>query len=895
MDDLSARLRAAFDGRYALRREVGRGGMAIVFLAEDRKHGRPVALKVLRPDLAAIIGADRFLEEIATTAKLQHPNILPLHDSGEADGFLYYVMPFVEGESLRDRLDRERELPVEEAVEIARDVAAALEHAHAHGVLHRDIKPSNILLQEGEALVADFGVALATRKAGGMSRLTETGLSVGTPHYMSPEQAAGDRKLDARSDVYSLGATTYEMLVGEPPHVATTPQAVVAKVLLDTPAPIRRSRPPVPANVEAAVAKALARSPADRFRTAAAFSDALVDPTFRLPITVGEDGEEADRGRVWTRLGPVLAVLLVAAGLGLGWIGLRSRRAEPVVSRYSLAFLPGQELVDQARPSFALGPEADVIVYVGPGAEGTQLWVKERSSLAARPLGGTDGATLPRISPDGSEVVYWVGAELRKVPTTGGASVTLADNVAAMGVTWMGDGSLVYSGLPGFRLRSIPTSGEGPPQAVWPEQPDNLSAVAPMALPDSRGLTFTLGNAGIGVLETWVLDLETGRAKRLLDGALVAFCLGGYLFFVREDGAVFAVSFDLDDLETVGEPVSVLQGVKVDDPGYPDLAVSGDGSVLMLQAVPETATPDREMVWVSRDGSVRQVDPAWRFSNARNSGWSLSPDGRRLAIGLRTPEGDDVWIKQLDDGPLLRLTYDPAEEARPTWLPGGQRVQYIFGNAGSGVHVRRADGTGEPSPVLVAGSSIWQTDVSRDGAWMVARTGGVPGQRDIVAYRLEGDTAEIPLVRTEYDEISPQLSPDGRWLAYVSSESGEWQIEVRPFPDVGAGRWVVSAGGGYGPRWAHDGRTLFYVSGDRELIAASVETEGGFRVTERRTLFRIPDDIGLQSLHFPFDVSPDDRRFMMERTIVGTEAGGRPPLVLVENWIEEVKARVRRR
>ncbi|MFC1662361.1 serine/threonine-protein kinase, partial [Gemmatimonadota bacterium] len=300
--DQEERLKAALVDGYQVEREIGSGGMATVYLAQDLKHDRQVAVKVLKPELAAILGAERFLSEIKVTANLQHPHILPLHDSGEADGFLFYVMPFVEGESLRELLDREGELPVDQAVEIARAVAAALDYAHERGVIHRDIKPSNILLQGGQALVADFGIALAMRKAGGDERLTETGLSLGTPHYMSPEQAAGDRELDRRSDIYSLGATLYEMLVGETPHMGKTPQSVVAKILSETPAPIRKTRELVPANVEAAVAKTLARSPADRFKTAAEFAAALVNPSFHLATSVSWPSTEAE-----DRPGPGLA------------------------------------------------------------------------------------------------------------------------------------------------------------------------------------------------------------------------------------------------------------------------------------------------------------------------------------------------------------------------------------------------------------------------------------------------------------------------------------------------------------------------------------------------------------------------------------------------------------
>src|SRR5512138_1654497 len=274
MPELLGRLQTALADRYHLDREVGAGGMATVYLAQDVRHDRRVALKVLRPELAAVIGAERFLAEIKLTANLQHPHILPLFDSGEADGYLFYVMPFIDGESLRDRLNREKQLPVGDAVRIASEVASALDYAHRQGVVHRDIKPENILLHDGQALVADFGIALAASKASG-SRMTETGMSLGTPHYMSPEQAMGEREITARSDIYALGAVLYEMLTAEPPFTGATAQAIVAKVITEKPAGLIPRRETVPPHVEAAVLTALAKLPADRFATVAEFVGAL--------------------------------------------------------------------------------------------------------------------------------------------------------------------------------------------------------------------------------------------------------------------------------------------------------------------------------------------------------------------------------------------------------------------------------------------------------------------------------------------------------------------------------------------------------------------------------------------------------------------------------------------
>ncbi|HYU90660.1 MAG TPA: serine/threonine-protein kinase, partial [Gemmatimonadales bacterium] len=340
--------------RYQIERQLGEGGMAVVYLARDVKHNREVGLKVLRPELMAVLGAERFLHEINVTAHLQHPHILTLHDSGEADGLVFYVMPYVEGESLRDRLTREKQLSIDEAIEITKAVASALDYAHRHGVIHRDIKPENILLHDGQPLVADFGIALAVSAAGG-NRLTETGLSIGTPQYMSPEQAMGDRTLDARSDVYSLAAVLYEMLAGEPPYTGPTAQAIVAKVITERPVPITVHRDTVPPHVAAALHKALAKLPADRFAGAAQFSEALLRPG-AIPLAFTGTGEGGAPRVPRDRRIPALAAAVVAATALALWGWLRPQ-PPPQVALFALTTPAGQEIVDQYGTSIALSPD----------------------------------------------------------------------------------------------------------------------------------------------------------------------------------------------------------------------------------------------------------------------------------------------------------------------------------------------------------------------------------------------------------------------------------------------------------------------------------------------------------------------------------------------------------
>src|SRR3954471_7118357 len=372
----SSRISGALSTRYRLEQEIGAGGMATVYLAEDVRHDRRVALKVLRPELAAVIGAERFLAEIKLTANLQHPHILPLFDSGEADSFLFYVMPFVEGESLRARLVREKQLPVDDAVRIAREVADALDYAHRHGVIHRDIKPENILLHDGRALVADFGIALAAARSDGGSRMTETGMSLGTPAYMSPEQAMGEREITARSDVYALGCVLYEMLTGEPPFTGPTAQAIIARVMTEEPRSLVLQRKTIPPHVEAAVNTALSKLPADRFATAAQFGEALARPGTATAVSpsgrvaAGVSRRSTLRSRALAIV-PWVVALLGVAGAAWAW---RQRRPEAGTTWRYIAFGPELTAATTGLP-LALSRDGSALAVVDNAPNG-RIWLK---------------------------------------------------------------------------------------------------------------------------------------------------------------------------------------------------------------------------------------------------------------------------------------------------------------------------------------------------------------------------------------------------------------------------------------------------------------------------------------------------------------------------------------
>jgi serine/threonine-protein kinase len=434
---IATRLSTALADRYRVERELGAGGMATVYLAHDLRHDRDVAIKVLHSDLGAALGAERFLSEIRTTARLQHPHILPLLDSGDADGLLFYVMPVVTGESLRSRLERERQLPIADAVRLAREIASALDYAHRHGVIHRDIKPENVLLHDGQALVADFGIALAVQSAG-TQRLTQTGLSLGTPGYMSPEQAMGEKTIDARSDIYALGAMTYEMLVGEPPFTGASVQAVVARLISEEPRPLVVQRRSIPEHVEIAVMRALEKLPADRFASAAEFAAALGGGGTATTFTTRARASSRRSPRAMYALGAVALLASIAAG----WGWMRPAVPPPVV-RYRIV-IDSVPAVRDVTGELAISPDGATLVR--SGGPGGVLLVRRRDELSFSPLAGTKDASGPFFSPDGARVGYYSNGALLAVPLAGGPATVIADSLAVPeSVTWASDGYLYRS------------------------------------------------------------------------------------------------------------------------------------------------------------------------------------------------------------------------------------------------------------------------------------------------------------------------------------------------------------------------------------------------------------------------------------------------------------------
>jgi Tol biopolymer transport system component len=752
------RLRTALADRYRVDRELGAGGMATVYLAHDLRHERDVAIKVLHPDLGAALGADRFLAEIKTTAKLQHPHILPLLDSGAADGLLFYVMPFVRGETLRARLERERQLPVPDALRIAREVAAALDHAHKQGIIHRDIKPENILLQDGSALVADFGIALAVQSAG-TQRLTQTGLSLGTPQYMSPEQAMGERAVDARSDVYALAAVTYEMLAGEPPFSGPSTQAVVAKVLTERPTPLRTVRDTISASLDTAILAALAKLPADRPSSAQAFADRLVDSG--EPALAQVAGPIA---RAQVRRWPWIVAVGVVGGAAL----LVGRLTAPsgVPLRFGEAHHVSWERDLEVTP--ALSPDGRQVAYASGTLSHVRIMVRSVDEGRPVPLTGDTLAveTDPQWSPDGTRILFLARKGVYSAPSGGGQPTPEVPGVGTVEIssaTWAPDGRrMAFSRADSVFIREADgkirplAKIEEPFLCRWAPKGEWIACSSGNVL-WSAANAVDFGNkavAGIVLVRAsdGVVREVTGSAAQNVSPTWSAD--GRWLYYLSDvAGAsdVYGVPIG-DDGKTSGAPLRLTtqlgahtidlarNGTRIAWGRYTNrnnmwalpIPPSGVHSSVGSRRITD-ATEIIENFDVDPTGSFAVYDSdragsfdlfkvpvsggePIRLTSASTNEFSpkVSPDGKRISFHIARNGNRDLYLIPADGGPEEQVTATPQQEARANWSPSGDAMtfHYLRARRGIGIVRRLADGHwGTPVLRLDRGAApLWSPD-----------------------------------------------------------------------------------------------------------------------------------------------------------------------------------------
>ena len=884
-------MNAALAERYRIDREVGQGGMATVYLALDLKHDRKVAIKVLRPELAAVIGAERFLSEIKTTANLQHPHILPLHDSGEADSFLFYVMPFVEGESLRDRLNREKQLPIDDAVRIATEVAGALDYAHRRAIIHRDIKPENILLHDGRALVADFGIVLAATTAG--SRMTETGMSLGTPHYMSPEQAMGERELTPRSDVYALGAMTYEMLLGEPPFTGPTAQSIVAKVMTEQPAPIVSRRKSVPEAVEAAVFTALEKLPADRFESAKAFAEALSNREFTSPAKRATHGRvttrATTRATIWMRIAGATTAVAIGAmvfAASTMWNGA-SGSAAPAVVRFPISGDSSLRFVTHVSAPFGVSPDGRTIVFSAADSAGQiMLWARTLDDPKPRRLQGTDSGTHPAISPNGEWVAFIAGDNLlSKVRLAGGSQAVLAQlpGVSAS-LSWESNDAILCEIIaPSGEIVRVSANSGMPVVAVpFDTAAGEVRQRRPLVLRQQQVVLYvaTSSNDSSSLM---IYSLRDGRRARLKKGGGAPLAVIDDLLVYTGNGTLLAVPIDIGGMRIVGEPVQLSQRAARWQTGTA-AAVSESGT-LVYQDPSGLVNSRLELIDVT--GKRTQLRDADRFGAMR-----YSPDGRSIAVAIRAgsdtrtlADGSDIWVVDLATKEATRVTSTGAASA-PEWSPDGTHLIYVATVSGtSEVWSTPLDGSAIPSRLVeIEGDVISAVPTPDRRSVIVSRWARGDARIELLRVALDGsriDTLVTPKGSSDLRPISPRVSPDGRLVAFADrSKRG---VHVRDLD--GKGEIQISTDGGCCPLWAPDSRRVFFRNVDR-LVAVDLRIAPALGVIGRSTSagFWSRDVISTAYEDVYYDLSPDGRTFVAA-TPVRTDT----KVLVAFNWAEEMR------
>jgi eukaryotic-like serine/threonine-protein kinase len=869
IDDSTA-LATAIADRYSIEREIGRGGMATVYLARDLKHDRHVALKLLNPELGAVLGVERFLSEIRVTANLQHPNLLPLFDSGAAAGLLFYVMPYVDGESLRHRLDREKQLPVDEALHIALAVANALDYAHARGVVHRDLKPENILLQHGEPLVADFGIALAVSNAGG-ARVTQTGLSLGTPQYMSPEQATGDRVIDGRSDIYSLGAVLYEMLGGEPPHTGTTGQAIIAKLMTEEPRPLTALRRLVPAHVDAAVHRALEKMPADRWSTAREFAEALRG---ERPAGVIARGRRGSRSTVTWIVGAVAAVAtLVAVTEGV----LLEQRApasrEPMTIRFPFVTADSERFVPNTPAiPFSISADDRRVAYVGAGPKANRLYVRGLDDMQTRALPNTERPLQPTFSPDGKWLAAVIQDRIVKLPAEGGPLITLfpLDGKANAGMHWVDPDTIIAS--IGGVLEALPADG-GTPVVV--SRPDTAHGETqqwgPRVVTDRFVAYISVGTTGMSSNRLGILDRRSGRAHPTPQNATTVLGpVDDHVVWVTTTGNVMAAAIDAKG--DLGPPKLVLEDVLVRTGGAAKATLSKRGSLLYQRGL-SLSLP----VLVDEHGVATPIGlEPHAFAHPK-----FSPDGTRIVVRVARPGGADLWLIDVRTKAMTKLTNGVGIDDQPEWSPDGKRVFYrSIESSGTTLKSIPIDGSEAPTVMVSSNLDPYHGSLSHDGKWLIVRTGDLASQdRQIFVAPTSGDRTPRLLVKGPGFHYGPTLSPDDRNLAYVSDASGRPELYLQPFPESGA-PIDVSRGVALEPVWSRDGRTLFYRFG-RTMMAVTVSPPPT-AISAPRVLFE--GNYLSDGAFDNYDVAPDGKHFLMLQSV-----DNQAETIMVYRWADELR------
>jgi eukaryotic-like serine/threonine-protein kinase len=918
-------------GTYDVGPLVGAGGMGEVYRARDTKLNRDVAIKILLP----AVGADadrlaRFSREAQVLASLNHSNIAQIHglEHGERGPFL--VMEFVEGPTLAERI-AQGPLPVDEALAIARQIADALEAAHERGIIHRDLKPANIKIRDdGTVKVLDFGLAKALESSSGTPQsqavansptittpaMTQAGLILGTAAYMSPEQAKG-RVVDKRSDVWAFGCVLYEMLTGR--------RAFDGEDVTDAIAAVVRGEPDwqaLPAAVSPQIRLLLKRClEKDRRARIADISVAR----FLMTETIESSGPNAAAvpANIPARFSRRIVATALAAGLFLGaMIGagawaLSSRTTPAQVQPVRFAITPpaSQAFTMQGTDhDVAIAPDGSFIVYrtIDRARMLPHFMLRMSNELEARVLPGTAGARFPFVSADGRWVGFHVGDELRKVAITGGPAVTICRmSGAPRGASWGDDDFIVFAST-GAGLQRVPASGGEPTPLTTVHEGSSEIHVMPHALPGGRWVLFTVVSDDVQSARVEAVNVNTGEQKTVIRGGHdAAYVETGHLVYAtaelvsdpeaRYRGSLRAVRFDDARVAAIGDSITAIEPVVVLPTAAANYGLSRRGDlVFVLGDVFASAAPTRTLVWVNRKGQETAIAaPPRGYALGR-----LSPDGTRIALDVRD-QTNDIWIWDINRQTLTSLNRDPSADVSPVWTSDGKRIIWASTRGGGNPNLfwQAADGTGAAERLTTHQLNQFPTSTTPDGSTVLlfGRSSNPANAMDVFTVAIgEPDRKTQSLVSSIGSDFVPEVSPDGKWLAYHSNESGDFQVYVRPYPNVQEGRWQISTSGGTRAAWSRDGRELFYLDRDGLLTSVAVHPmtssafEAGPPVRILNTRYYSGSTILGLDLR-AYDVSPDGQRFLMMKDVEAPEqrtAEALASMVVVLHWGEELKARL---
>ena len=878
---------------YKVLEKIGQGGMGEVFLAQDTTLDRKVALKFLPEELEQDSTArKRFLREAKLAAALDHPYICHIHEVGEVEGKSFISMEYIQGMTLSQKLTK-GPLPLKKALEVSAEIAEALEAAHKNDIVHRDLKPSNIMLTpEGHVKVMDFGLAKRVTPVEGQdedeitTKLTKDDSLLGTIPYMSPEQLRG-QEVDSRSDIFSFGVVLYEVLTGVHPFKKDGRIETANAILSETPPPLSRYSEDIPVLLQHLVKKMLTKQPDRRFQLVhdvrtdlAELTEESGDPTSEVAT---EPSRATSAGEWWRRAIPwgIAVLMAVIAGVAI-WI-LTRPTPEPL-SKFVITPLTTAPLVTGPGNELAISPDGRHIVYLSTSS-GARLYVRSLDEFIATPIAGTEGAGVGShfFSPDGESVAFFtIDSKLKKVSLTGGAAMTLCDTPPQQGSgSWGPEDTIVFSTATSSGLYQISAAGGEPESLATPDiDKGESNYFSPEILPGGDAVLFTI--SGRDGYQIAVLSLETGEQKILLErGRQARYANTGHLVYeFAGSGTLMAAPFDLATLEVTSGPVPVVQGLRRSTSlGNVDYALSDEGTLVY---VPVGASVERRLVWVDREGTERLVTEEKRdFTIPR-----ISPDGKRLALSIVGDDARDVWIYNIERDSFSRLTFEGRQNGPLIWTRDGKWITFRSTRDGLGLYQKLADGSGSAERLTNGGFNQVPTSWSPDGSVLAFHERRPETGHDIWILPMDGDRKPELFISSPNRDCCARFSPDGKWLAYVSNETGQHHVYVRPYPGPD-GQWLVSgeAGGGE-PVWSPDGAELFYRSAD-QMMVVSVQTKPTFNAGKPRLLFEraYVTNAVAPGLFQEYDISPDGQRFLMIKE-AGQEA---TQINVVLNWFEELK------